>query len=348
MGSLGSLVGNIAQMGSVKDAEKAQLRALDQARQVSERNLKESKALLKPFVDSGNLAHQAILFERGLGSAPTISNAGYEVGGTTYGTQEEADNALKAATGRFNKNSNLRRPSVGADWGKEGYGSGVPVFATTAGGDKVLGAAGQYTGYDTRFSPAAGIAAAGFDPRGASVQEVDPVKYGGFEFSPDHKFLMEQGLNAVSSQASATGSRNSGATLQALQERGTNLANTFREQYLGALGVLSSQGQGAIGQQIQAGNLNAGNVGNILAQQGNVSAASEIAQGRLMGQAIADGFNFVGQVGGMAGGGFGGMMGGGGGMNSMMSGINAFSQFGSGSAAPIFAPQPQARPTLSF
>jgi hypothetical protein len=59
--------------------------------------------------------------------------------------------------------------------------------------------------------------------------------------------LLREGLGAVNANAYARGMGNSGATLKALQDRGSQIANQSGQQYLGNLGNLIGWGNQAVG-----------------------------------------------------------------------------------------------------
>lgn len=68
-----------------------------------------------------------------------------------------------------------------------------------------------------------------------------------FRNSSGYQDLLKQGLGAVNANAYASGMGDSGATLKALQDRGTNIANSSAQQWLGNLGNLMSAGGQARG-----------------------------------------------------------------------------------------------------
>lgn len=295
--ALGGLIGGFIGNNKAKKAEKAQRARALEAQAFVEKQLQIGTDRLQPNVDLGDIARQAYAFERGLGPAPMISNAGYQVAGKTFNSPEEAQAYLDQGLKAFNTGATVKEPLMDSFDDRE---YALDIAKMTPG----------TVDYQTTYQPDKGIAAAGFDPRGASVEMLDPSYYQGFEFSPDHQYLYDQGLDAVAARASATGGRNSGATQAALQKRGVDLANTFREQYLSSLGALSQQGQNAATNLLGAGANVGTQVSNILTGLGNVEAASQIAQGNQQAGAVASGFDLIGSIGGLAGGGAGGGVGG--------------------------------------
>jgi hypothetical protein len=88
-----------------------------------------------------------------------------------------------------------------------------------------------------------------------------------FRNSIGYQDLMREGLGAVNSNAYARGMGDSGATLKALQDRGSQIANGTTQQYLGNLGLL-----------INAGTQGAGNVAGVTQNvTNNIGAISQNA-----------------------------------------------------------------------
>ncbi len=87
----------------------------------------------------------------------------------------------------------------------------------------------------------AGLLGVGGDPA-ASAKALET-----FRGSNGYKDLLETGLKATNASAYARGMGNSGATLKALQDRATNIADRSQAGYLGNLGVLMNQGRSAVG-----------------------------------------------------------------------------------------------------
>lgn len=93
-----------------------------------------------------------------------------------------------------------------------------------------------------------------------------------FRGSTGYQDLLKTGLGSVNANAYASGMGDSGATLKALQDRGTNIANTSAQQWLGNLGNLMSAGGQARGlvAGIGTNTVNASNA----ATQGAANASS--------------------------------------------------------------------------
>ncbi len=117
-----------------------------------------------------------------------------------------------------------------------------------------------------------------------------------FQDSTGYNYQLQQGLGAINSNAYASGLGNSGATQQALQDRGQQMANGSFQQYLGNL-----VGQQAVGGNAKAAlsgagqvNLNAQNAANN--SQGNAAANSALVQGQSWNNTL----NSLGQIAGGA------------------------------------------------
>lgn len=127
-----------------------------------------------------------------------------------------------------------------------------------------------------------------------------------FRGSTGYQDLMKQGLGAVNANAYASGRGDSGATLKALQDRGTNIANSSSQQWLGNLGNLMSAGGQARGlvagigtNTVNANNAATQNAANVssnatLASAGQTSSA---LQGLLNAGAYAYGSSYGNQGG---------------------------------------------------
>ena len=108
-----------------------------------------------------------------------------------------------------------------------------------------------------------------------------------FNNSTGYNFARNQGLDSINSNAYASGLGDSGATLKALQDRGTQLANQQFNQYYNDLNGLGSQGLNSLG--LLSNTMSAG-------INGMSNANNQAAQARssgILGQssAISNGIN---------------------------------------------------------
>jgi hypothetical protein len=106
--------------------------------------------------------------------------------------------------------------------------------------------------------------------------------------STGYQFTLDQGLGAVNSNAYANGMGNSGATLKALQDRGSQVGNTYFNGYLTQLQNVQGVGSNAksaltgAGQNYVAQGTNANN------SQGQAAANNALYQGQLVTNTIGD------------------------------------------------------------
>lgn len=106
--------------------------------------------------------------------------------------------------------------------------------------------------------------------------------------STGYQFNLNEGLGAVNSNAYASGMGNSGATLKALQDRGTQVANGYFNQYLGNLQNVQGVGSNAKAALTGAGNTYSTQVTNANNNQGTAAANNALAQGQIIGNTIKD------------------------------------------------------------
>jgi len=115
-----------------------------------------------------------------------------------------------------------------------------------------------------------------------------PVDYGGFQATPGYQFARDEGLSAVEGGAAARGGLYSGATMQALQERGTGLANQEYGNYVNRLSGLAGSGQNAAAGMGAANQAYSNQAGNALGAYGNAAAAGAIGVGNAVNQGIGN------------------------------------------------------------
>lgn len=115
-----------------------------------------------------------------------------------------------------------------------------------------------------------------------------PEGYGGFQETPGYQFARSEGLNAVEGSAAGRGGLYSGATMQALQERGTGLANQEYGNYVNRLTGLAGSGQNAAAGMGAANQAYSNQAGNALGNYGNAAAAGAIGVGNAINQGIGN------------------------------------------------------------
>ena len=100
-----------------------------------------------------------------------------------------------------------------------------------------------------------------------------------FQNSTGFRSQLNEGLQAVNTNAYARGLGDSGATLRALQDRGTDLARRSFNDYFGMLGDQQNLGAGAKAQVTNAGNTFLNSMTNANNSQGTAAANSALMQG---------------------------------------------------------------------
>lgn len=290
IGAVGGIAGSLIQGNAASKAAKAQQQAAREQLALQREMFNYSKDIQAPFVNRGNTAGDILAYELWGGNAPTIGGSGYEVGGRTYATRAEAESALSNARSLFESGS--RTPggdyAAGRLW-SDYHREGGTVEPPEPGG------------YGTDIN--AGIAAAGFDPRTASIREIDPQTYGGFTKTPDYQFAFSEGQNAVDASAAARGGLKSGATLKALTEYGQNFAGQRRDNYINQLFGMQGVGQNSTNALQSAGQSFAAGGSNALANYGNAASAGIIGRGNALASGVNAGLQGIGSIAKQLGGG---------------------------------------------
>ncbi len=264
----GSILGTIIGAKSAKKAAGQQADAargqLDLQRDIFE----TTEANQAPFIEGGQLALEGLLFELGLGDAPTIGGTSqFNVGERAFDNREEADAFLESERRRFSK-VNAGSPQI--------------VANEKDGGFRIVSATPTPATFDTsQFG--------GVNPFTLQVEDTSTpgTTFGGFQESPGFKFGMQQGINAVDASASASGSLFSGSTLQALNEFGQGFASLGRGTFLDRLAGLVGSGQNATNALASSGSAFAAGGSEALAGLGNAKSAGTIG----FGNALTGGLN---------------------------------------------------------
>lgn len=115
-----------------------------------------------------------------------------------------------------------------------------------------------------------------------------------FQNSSGYQYGLNQGLDAINSNAYASGLGQSGAVMKALQDRGTQLANQSIGQYLGQLGNQQMVGQNAKNAITNSGTTQLQAITNANNQQAQTSGNAALTTGAGWNQA----FNQLGTIGG--------------------------------------------------
>lgn len=136
----------------------------------------------------------------------------------------------------------------------------------------------------------------GLNGNDAQQRAIDVIKN-----SPQYTTLLNQGQEAILSNASATGGLRGGNVQGALGTFAPTLLNQLIEQQYGRLGGLTSIGQNAAAGVGNAGMQTGTNVANLLQQGGAAQAGAYLAQGKAwsaLPQAISGGLGLFTGLGG--------------------------------------------------
>lgn len=114
-------------------------------------------------------------------------------------------------------------------------------------------------------------------PAQASGQ-VAPANYEDFFASPDYRFRLNQGTQAVQNSAAAQGGLYSGNALRALNDYAQGTASNEFSNWFNRQAALAGIGQAATSQAGNAALQTGANVGNLLVNQGNARASGIIGQ----------------------------------------------------------------------
>lgn len=275
---IGAAIGGIASgllgASSANKAAKAQSRAADQQYQLQKDMYDQTREDLGGYRDSGGLALQALMYEMGLGAAPTIGGAAPQIETiTTPGTGTGRPLSGMAAiydrtgfmpTGNNDTASDIRRQVQQAGTpGSTQYRVGGQTFST-------LEEAQAWA----RANPTGGTA------------------YGGFTATPGYQFRLDSGNDSINALAGARGGLNSGATMKALADYNQGMASEEYGNYLSRLAGLTDMGQSAAAGTASANNAFATGGSNALANKGNAAAAGAAGVGNALQSGLSTGLSF--------------------------------------------------------
>lgn len=251
--SIGAAIGGIASglMGarSADKAADAQTQAAQAQIDLQREIYQKTSRKFQPYYQAGNNALAAYMYEMGLGPAPTV-------GGTPLTIQRITQGGGDPGRGRDSILSPRQQSMLQGYWEQNGgFGGAGPN-----GGDTFR------VGGRTFNTMAEAQKYANQNARGAS-------EYQGFTATPGYQFRVDEGNNAINAMAGARGGLVSGATMQALQERGQNLATEEYGNYMNRLAGITDMGMGAAGHQANIGANYASGASNALASQGEARSA---------------------------------------------------------------------------
>ncbi|REF72388.1 hypothetical protein [Paracoccus versutus] len=249
---------------SASKAAKAQSRAAEQQMQLQREMYDQTREDLGGYRDAGSTALQALMYEMGLGAAPTVGGTAPQI--ETVTTPADGGGSilglLKAVYGGDTGELGLLN-ALYRGYGGETYGGG------TSGGT-------QYRVGGQTFNTLEDAQAwARANPTGGSA-------YGGFTATPGYEFRLQSGNESINALAGARGGLNSGATLKALADYNQNIASEEYGNYLNRLAGLTDMGASAASGQAGANNALAQMGSNSLAQKGNAQSAGAIGIGNAL------------------------------------------------------------------
>lgn len=120
----------------------------------------------------------------------------------------------------------------------------------------------------------------------------------GVDQSPQFGAIVQQGENAILSNASATGGLRGGNTQAALGQFRPQMLSQLLEQQYSRLGGLSAQGQNAAAGVGNAAQSTGNNIAGLMQQQGAAQAGGALAQGQAAQGFLSGIGGLVGQFGG--------------------------------------------------
>ena len=258
---------------SANKAAKAQSRAADQQYQLQKEMYDQTREDLGGYRDSGGLALQALMYEMGLGAAPTIGGTAPQIEtittpGTGTGRPLSGMAAIYDRTGFMPTGNN----DTASDIRRQVQQAGTP------------GSTQYRVGGQTFNTLEEAQAWARANPTGGSA-------YGGFTATPGYQFRLDSGNDSINALAGARGGLNSGATMKALADYNQGMASEEYGNYLSRLAGLTDMGQSAAAGTASANNAFATGGSNALANKGNAAAAGAAGVGNALQSGLSTGLS---------------------------------------------------------
>lgn len=123
-----------------------------------------------------------------------------------------------------------------------------------------------------------------------------------FREDPGYKYTVDQAIQGVDRSAAARGLLTSGATIKAIQDRASNLADQQYGNWFNRLASIAGTGQTATGSTASAGANAANNAGNAAMAAGNARASGYSGVASSLNQGLNNWFSQPGGGGGYGGG----------------------------------------------
>lgn len=245
-----SLAGGAMSSKAAKDAAKGQQAAADAATNLQRDQYNQTTANYAPYLNAGNDAMKAYLYEMGLGPKPTF-------GGSTPAIESYYETSPAKAGGGVNlSNPNSYMSAL--------FGNGVTKAGSTG-----VNRTQKFRVNGQSFSTLGEAEAY------AKANATGGTEYQGYSTSPMAKYLMQEGVDSIEGSAAAQGGLYSGATLEALEGNRKQIIQADTADYFNKLFGLTGMGMSAAGNQASAGSQYAGNVGNLQMQAANASGQAK-------------------------------------------------------------------------
>jgi len=235
--------------GAARDAARSQRRSADAGIAEQQRQFDEVRALLKPYIVSGNGASAAQMAFLGLSDDATNLN------------DLKTRAADAAANAKFLRDQFTNSPPST----KYNRRARQEVIVRDA------------EAQAARLQDELKQAQASFNPNAGRDAEQAAVQ--GVLDSSQYRQGVKEGENAILQNASATGGLRGGNTQNALANFRPNLLNQLIAQRFAQLGDVAARGQASAAGQAELGQQSAGAVAGLLQQQGQIQAGQSLANG---------------------------------------------------------------------
>lgn len=261
---------------SANKAAKAQSKAADQQMQLQREMFDQTREDLGGYRDAGGLALDALMYEMGLGAAPTVGGTttplSIETVTTPGGGGAPSSNPMVrfyqdtgfTLTGNRDTRDWIQSQADGSGTGTTQYRVNGQMFSTLEEAQKYANANGTTTG---------------------------GTPYGGFKATPGYDFRLQSGNDSINALAGARGGLNSGATMKALADYNQGMASQEYGNYLARLSGLTDMGASAAAGQAGANNAFAQGGSNALANRGNAQAAGAAGVGNALQNGLSTGLS---------------------------------------------------------
>lgn len=311
-----SVIGGISQSKANKRATRAQQQAADQSIAEQRRQFDAMQRLLQPYVNAGGPALAGLMDLAGLSPATTnwtaYAQSNPQLMAAFQAQQQQQPMGVTPAQG-----------GVGAPYGLgEGFVQGVGGFNPALSGDQFPTSSSNFNTVGLLNGRPGAIAGGQNAPMGQaapagpmSLEQFAQQYYaqnGGdlsqfqnnpqaqavarIEGQPMFQAIARQGEEAILQNASATGGLRGGNTQGALARFRPELLNQFINQQYARLAGITELGQNAAAGVGSAGLSTGANIGNVLINRGQATAAGAGAQGQIFANTIGN------LAGGIAGG----------------------------------------------